>query len=175
MLDKIFVIKFKENFIVNKILRKAIGHPKRYYETYLSHSFWVMAIYNFYGVKKKSVKSYLFHNLSSYNIINMKISEKYSKLYLNIWKHVHIDDYLRTQPGLPRTIKRHPQITGVKFLYKYAKKSHLNFILQVALYPKWYLKKGVKPTFSKLMNHRDTLFANILEIVFFRTTYFLIV
>ena len=37
MLDNIFIIKFTENLTENKKLCKAIGHPKRYYEAYLSH------------------------------------------------------------------------------------------------------------------------------------------
>ena len=37
MLDNIFIIKFTENLTENKKLCKAIGHPKRYYEVYLSH------------------------------------------------------------------------------------------------------------------------------------------
>ena len=37
MLDKIFIIKFAENIIESKMLRKAIGDLKRYYEAYLSH------------------------------------------------------------------------------------------------------------------------------------------
>ena len=37
MLDNIFIIKFTENLTENKKFCKAIGHPKRYYEAYLSH------------------------------------------------------------------------------------------------------------------------------------------
>ena len=53
MLDEIFIIKFTENIIKNKMLRKAIGHLKRYYEAYLSHrAFEISPFTTFMGKKK---------------------------------------------------------------------------------------------------------------------------
>ena len=52
MLDKIFIIKFAENIIESKMLRKAIGDLKRYYEAYLSHrAFEISPFTTFMGQK----------------------------------------------------------------------------------------------------------------------------
>ena len=52
MLDNIFIIKFTENIIESKMLRKAIGDLKRYYEAYLSHrAFEISPFTTFMGQK----------------------------------------------------------------------------------------------------------------------------